>query len=195
LGQKSRLVRERSPNVFGSRLTFSVGKISAAHAHKRKVPVKRARARAGGRSCRYEGSERPASPHRAHTVSDRKLRSGGRAHELTTADRRKGAERTNEIKRARRDEAEQEARHMLADAVSEAVATLRAGLKAEEANTRIRSAVAILDRAWGRPRQAVEAAVTVAPTVTQAEVDAGRVLADLSELGLISLPKKNGEGD
>jgi hypothetical protein len=43
--------------------------------------------------------------------------------------------------------------------------TLRAGLKAEDANTRIRSAVAILDRAWGRPRQAVEAAVTVTPTV------------------------------
>jgi hypothetical protein len=100
-----------------------------------------------------------------------------------------------ETRRARREEAEQAARDTLADAVSEAVATLRAGLKAEEANTRIRSTVAILDRAWGRPRQAVEAAVTVAPTVTQAEVDAGRVLADLSELGLISLPKKNGEGD
>src|SRR5918994_7489849 len=48
-----------------------------------------------------------------------------------------------------------------------------AGLKAEDANTRIRSAVAILDRAWGRPRQAVEAAVAVTPTVIHPEVDVG----------------------
>jgi hypothetical protein len=126
-------------------------------------------------------------------VSDRKLRSGGRAHELTTADRRKGADRTNEIKRIRRDEAEQEARHTLAEAAGEAVATLRAGLKAEDANTRIRSAVAILDRGWGRPRQAVEHAGSFAstPTVVQAEVDAAEVLGGLEELGLIEL--RNGD--
>jgi hypothetical protein len=99
-----------------------------------------------------------------------------------------------EVKRARREEAEQEARDTLADAVSEAVETLRAGLKAEEANTRIRSAVAILDRSWGRPRQAVEAAVTVAPTVITPEVDAGAVLSGLEELGLISRPN-NGDGE
>jgi hypothetical protein len=65
---------------------------------------------------------RVVSVQRPHTVpvSDRKLRSGGRAHELTTADRRKGAKRTNEIKRARRDEAEQAARHMLAAAAGDA---------------------------------------------------------------------------
>lgn len=77
---------------------------------------------------------------------------------------------------------------MLADAVGEAVETLRAGLKAEDANTRIRSAVLILDRAWGRPRQAVEAAVRVAPTVVKPEIDAGAVLSGLEELGLISRP-------
>jgi hypothetical protein len=59
-------------------------------------------------------------------------------------------------------------------------------LKAEDANTRIRSAVAILDRAWGRPRQAVEAAVAVTPTVIHPEVDVGKVLADLAELGNIT---------
>src|SRR5918995_6234172 len=77
-------------------------------------------------------------------------------HKLTPEDRRRGQARGAETKRAHRDEAEQEARDTLADAVSEAVETLRAGLKAEDANTRIRSAVAILDRAWGRPRQAIE---------------------------------------
>jgi hypothetical protein len=76
----------------------------------------------------------------------------------------------------------------LADAVGEVVETLRAGLQAEDANTRIRSAVAILDRSWGRPRRAVEAAVTVTPTVITPEVDAAKVLQGLSELGLISRP-------
>src|SRR5918993_3905075 len=100
-------------------------------------------------------------------------------HKLTPEDRRRGQARGAETKRAHREEAEQEARDALADAVSEAVETLRAGLKAEDANTRIRSAVAILDRAWGRPRQAVEAAVTVSPTVITPEVDAGSVLSSL----------------
>jgi hypothetical protein len=115
-------------------------------------------------------------------------------HELTSHDRRRGQEKGAETKRARRAEAEQEARDTLADAAAEAVETLRAGLNAEEANTRIRSAVAILDRAWGRPRQAVEAAVTVSPTVITPEVDAGSVLSSLEELGLISRPR-NGARD
>jgi hypothetical protein len=37
-----------------------------------------------------------------------------------------------------------------------------------------------------RPRPAVEAAVTVSPTVIHPEVDAGKVLADLVELGIIA---------
>lgn len=45
----------------------------------------------------------------------------------------------------------------------------------------------------GRPRQAVEAAVTVAPTVIAPEVDAGAVLSGLEELGLISRPNGDGE--
>jgi hypothetical protein len=106
-------------------------------------------------------------------------------HKLTPDDRRRGQAKGAETKRARRDEAEQETRDTLADAAGEAVETLRAGLKAEDANTRIRSAVAILDRAWGRPRQAVEAAVTVTPTVITPEVDAGKVPHGLAELGLI----------
>jgi hypothetical protein len=115
-------------------------------------------------------------------------------HELTPDDRRRGQAKGAETKRARRDEAEQEARDALADAAAEAVATLRAGLEAEDANTRIRAALAILDRAWGRPRQAVEAAVTVAPTVIAPEIDAGEVLAGLSELGLISRPNRDCDG-
>jgi hypothetical protein len=71
-------------------------------------------------------------------------------HELTPGDRRRGQARGAETKRARRDEAEQDARDTLADAVSEAVETLRAGLKAEDANSRIRSAVAILGQKSGQ---------------------------------------------
>ena len=109
-------------------------------------------------------------------------------HELTPDDRRRGQAKAAETKRARRDEAEQQARGTLADAAGEAVEMLRAGLKAENANTRIRSAVAILDRVWGRPRQAVEATVTVTPTVIHPEVDAGKVLEGLAELRLIARP-------
>jgi hypothetical protein len=112
-------------------------------------------------------------------------------HKLTPDDRRRGQARGAETKRARREDAEQEARDTLADAAGEAVETLRSGFKAEEANTRIRSAVAILDRAWGRPRQAVEAAVAVRPTVVRPEVDAGVVLSGLEELGLISRPNRD----
>ena len=65
-------------------------------------------------------------------------------HTLTPQDRRRGQAKGAETTRARRDEAEQEARDALTDAAGEAVETLRAGLKAEDANTRIRSAVAIL---------------------------------------------------
>lgn len=109
-------------------------------------------------------------------------------HKLTPDDRRRGQAKGVETRRARREEAEQAARDTLADAVSEAVETLCAGLKVEDANTRIRSALAILDRAWGRPRQSVEAAVAVTPTVVPAEVDAAAVLSGLEELGLISRP-------
>src|SRR5215210_7279335 len=114
-------------------------------------------------------------------------------HTLTPDDRRRGQAKGAETKRARRDEIEQEARETLADAASEAVATLVAELKAEDANTRIRSAVAILDRAWGRPRQQLEASVALTPTVVYPEVDAGKVLKGLAELGLI-VPR-NGDGD
>jgi hypothetical protein len=115
-------------------------------------------------------------------------------HKLTPDDRRCGQAKGVETRRARRQEAEQAARDTLADAVSEAVETLRAGLKAEDANTRIRSAVAILDRAWGRPRQALEhtGSLAVGPTVVYPEVDAGTVLAGLEKLGLIQLPDRNG---
>jgi hypothetical protein len=69
-------------------------------------------------------------------------------------------------------------------------------VKAENANTRIRSAVAILDRVWGWPRQAVEAAVTVTPPVIHPEVDAGIALEGPAELGLIARPgETNGDGD
>jgi hypothetical protein len=48
-------------------------------------------------------------------------------HKLTPADRRGGQAKGAETKRARRDEAEQEARDALADTAGEAVETLRPG--------------------------------------------------------------------
>ena len=87
-------------------------------------------------------------------MRERKLPGGGDAHELTTADRRKGAERTNEIKRARRAEAAREAKAKLEDAVDQAVETLVAELRADASTDRIRAAAQILDRSWGKPRQA-----------------------------------------
>jgi hypothetical protein len=118
-------------------------------------------------------------------------------HKLTPDDRRRGQARGAETKRAQRDEAEQEARNTLADAASEAVATLVAELNAEDATVRLRAAAQILDRAWGRPRQQVEASVALTPTVAPAEVDAAAVLSGLEELGLISRPSRlnNGDGD
>jgi len=107
-------------------------------------------------------------------------------HKLTPADRRRGQAKGAETKRERREEAEQEARTKLDEAAAQAVETLIAELEAEDATSRIRPAAQILDRAWGRPRQAVAAAVTVTPTVIHPEVDAGKVLADLVELGIIA---------
>jgi hypothetical protein len=107
-------------------------------------------------------------------------------HKLTPDDRRRGQAKGAETKRERREEAEQEARAKLDDAADQAVGTLIAELTAEDATVRIRAAAQILDRAWGRPRQAVEAAVAVTPTVIQPEVDPGKVLAGLVELGIIA---------
>lgn len=106
-------------------------------------------------------------------------------HKLTPEDRRRGQAKGAETKRAHRDEAEQEARDALADAASEAVATLFAELKAEDATVRLRAAAQILDRAWGRPRQQLGAPVALTPTVIKPEVDAGKVLQGLVDIGLL----------
>jgi len=106
-------------------------------------------------------------------------------HKLTPEDRRRGQAKGAETKRAHRDEAEQEARDALADAASEAVATLVAELKAEDATVRLRAAAQILDRAWGRPRQQLGAPVALTPTVIKPEVDAGKVLQGLVDIGLL----------
>src|SRR5215217_9665949 len=87
-------------------------------------------------------------------------------HKLTPEDRRRGQAKGAETKGAHRDEAEPEARDALADAASEAVATLFAELKAEDATVRLRAAAQILDRAWGRPRQQLGAPVALAPTTS-----------------------------
>jgi len=84
-------------------------------------------------------------------------------HKLTDDERRRGQSKGAQTKRARREDAEREARADLAGAVAQAVATLVAELHAENATDRIRAAAQILDRAWGRPRQAHDVAVVTPP--------------------------------
>lgn len=110
-------------------------------------------------------------------------------HELTPEERRRGQAKGAETKRERREEVQQEARAKLDDAANQAVETLIAELKAEDTMVRIRAAAQILDRAWGRPRQAIETRVYVAPLVTQGAagdaVDPKQVLQGLVDIGLI----------
>jgi hypothetical protein len=107
-------------------------------------------------------------------------------HKLTPVDRRRGQAKGAETKRERREAAEQEARAKLNDAADQAVETLIAELKAEEATVRIRAAAQILDRAWGRPRQALEHHGHVEVLTPPApDFDARPVLQGLVDVGLI----------
>jgi hypothetical protein len=105
----------------------------------------------------------------------RRLKSGNPAHELTTDERRRGAERTNEIKRARRVAAEEK----LEAAVNEAIECLVAEVRSKGSD-RTRAAVQILDRVLGKATHHVEGRlelrradlVAQAKQELQAEVDA-----------------------
>jgi hypothetical protein len=92
-------------------------------------------------------------PQRDHTVTTpkRRLKSGNPAHELTTDERRRGAERTNETKRARRAVAEEK----LEPAVDEAIECLVAEVRSKGSG-RTRAAVQILDRVLGKATHHVE---------------------------------------
>jgi hypothetical protein len=85
------------------------------------------------------------------TTPNHRLKSGNAAHELTTEERRRGAERTNELKRQRREAAE--AKLLLA--VDEAIDCLVDEVRAKGAD-RTRAAVHILDRVLGKATQHVE---------------------------------------
>jgi hypothetical protein len=85
------------------------------------------------------------------TTPHRRLRNENPAHELTTEERRRGAERTNEIKRQRREAAEEK----LVAAVDEAIDCLLAEVRTKGPD-RTRSAVQILDRVLGKSTQHVE---------------------------------------
>ena len=113
-------------------------------------------------------------------------------HKLTPDDRRRGQAKGAETKRARREEADEQARARLSDAAGEAVETLVAELKAEGAADRIRAAAQILDRAWGRPRQAIEADLRIEQEPVR-EIDPRPVLRGLVERGLLR-PPENGAG-
>jgi hypothetical protein len=91
----------------------------------------------------------------------------------STCPESKGAE----TKRTRREDSERQAREELAGAVDQAVATLVAELQAENATDRIRAAAQILDRAWGRPRQAHDVAVVTEPGVAGAREKLAALLA------------------
>jgi hypothetical protein len=98
-------------------------------------------------------------------------------HKLTDDERRRGQSKGAETKRTRRADAELEAREELAGAVDQAVATLVAELHAENATDRIRAAAQILDRAWGRPRQAHDLAVVTTPDAASAREKLAELLA------------------
>jgi hypothetical protein len=139
----------------------------------------------------------PLSPQRDHTVTtpsqrlktapNQRLKSGNPAHELTTDDRRRGAERTNEVKRARRAAAEEK----LDGAVDEAIECLVAEMRAKGPD-RTRAAIHILDRVLGKSTQRLEGKVELrrAEMIAQAKAelgdelaaDAPRVRAKLAEL-------------
>jgi hypothetical protein len=90
------------------------------------------------------------------TAPKRHLKNGNPAHELTTEERRRGAERTNELKQQRREAAE--AKLLLA--VDEAIDCLIEELRAKGAD-RTRAAVHILDRVLGKATQHVEGRLEV----------------------------------
>jgi|SRR5215211_2442137 len=101
-----------------------------------------------------------------------------KSHELSDSERAAGGRARAEKLREQREEAEQEARAKLDDAVDQAVATLVAELGAEASADRIRAAAQILDRSWGRPRQAVELDVRRNPDeiVSSARAKLGELL-------------------
>jgi hypothetical protein len=92
-------------------------------------------------------------PQRDHTVTtpNRRLRNDNPAHDLTTEERRRGAERTNEVKRERREAAEEK----LLGIVDEAIDCLVAEMRSKGAD-RTRAAVHILDRVLGKSTQQIE---------------------------------------
>ena len=104
-------------------------------------------------------------------------------HKLTDDERRRGQSKGVATKRERRETAEREAREQLAGAVDQAVATLVAELTAEASADRIRAAAQILDRAWGRPRQAHEVEVMAAPDVTAAREKLDALLQRRADAG------------
>jgi hypothetical protein len=146
---------------------------------------------------------------RVHTVTTpkRRLKSGNEAHELTTEECRRGAERTNELKRQRREAAE--AKLLLA--VDEAIDCLIEELRSKGAD-RTRAAVHILDRVLGKATQQVEGRLELrrAELVEQAkrelseehamqikaEAPAARAKLDrLLENRARQIAEENGDGD
>jgi hypothetical protein len=85
------------------------------------------------------------------TTPKRRLKNENPAHELTTEERRRGAERTNELKRQRREAVE----NKLLLVVDEAIDSLVEELRTKGAD-RTRAAVHILDRVLGKATQHIE---------------------------------------
>jgi hypothetical protein len=85
------------------------------------------------------------------TTPKRRLKSGNEAHELTTEERRRGAERTNEIKAERRAAAEEKLEAVVDEAIECLVAEVRS-----KGPDRTRAAVHILDRVLGKSTQRLE---------------------------------------
>jgi hypothetical protein len=95
----------------------------------------------------------PTPSQRGHTVTAPKpqLKNGNPAHQLTAEERRRGAERTNELKRQRREAAEEKLLTVVDEAIESLVEELRS-----KGTDRTRAAVHILDRVLGKATQHIE---------------------------------------
>jgi sugar phosphate isomerase/epimerase len=79
-------------------------------------------------------------------------------HELTTEERRRGAEKAAEVKREKREEARQLAAERLSGLVGRAIDELERLIDDDDARVRLRTAQQILDRALGKANVPIEIA-------------------------------------
>jgi hypothetical protein len=103
-------------------------------------------------------------------------------HELSTAERQKGAEKAAEAKREKREESRRLAAERLSGLVSRAIDELEELIANEDPRVRLRAAQQILDRALGKAGPPVDVATVQHDVVLQtAREELARKLAAIAE--------------